>query len=79
MIMSTTINYLQEYIKSKDNHPELVKDYFLKLTEETGELSEAVRKNKIRIDNSSVKVTLTKKFGMLSIMQLLLQTVTILI
>lgn len=28
--MSTIINYLQEYIKSKDNHPELVKDYFLK-------------------------------------------------
>jgi hypothetical protein len=31
--MSTTIKYLQEYIKAKDNHPELVKDYFLKLTE----------------------------------------------
>lgn len=59
--MSTTINYLQEYIKSKDNHPELVKDYFLKLTEETGELSEAVRKNKIRIDNSSVKGTIDEE------------------
>lgn len=53
--MSTTIKYLQEYIKAKDNHPELVKDYFLKLTEEMGELSEAIRKNKIRIENSSVK------------------------
>ena len=41
--MSTTINYLQEYIKSKDNHTELVKDYFLKLTEETGELSERIK------------------------------------
>lgn len=28
--MSTTINYLWEYIKSKDNHHELVKDYSLK-------------------------------------------------
>ena len=56
--MSTTIKYLQEYIKAKDNHPELVKDYFLKLTEEMGELSEAIRKNKIRIENSSVKNTI---------------------
>lgn len=59
--MSTTINYLQEYIKSKDNHPEFVKDYFFKLTEETGEPSEAVRKNKIRIDNSSVKGTIDEE------------------
>lgn len=59
--MSTTVKYLQEYIKSKDNHPELVKDYFLKLTEETGELAEAVRKNKIRIDNSTVKGTIDEE------------------
>lgn len=59
--MSTTIDYLQEYIKSKDNHPELIKDYFLKLTEEVGELSEAIRKNKIRIENSSVKGTLDEE------------------
>lgn len=70
--MSTTIKYLQEYIKSKDNHPELIKDYFLKLTEETGELSEAIRKNKIRKENSSVKGTVDEKFGMLFIMQSLL-------
>ncbi len=59
--MSTTIKYLQEYIKAKDNHPELVKDYFLKLTEEMGELSEAIRKNKIRIENSSVKNTIDEE------------------
>ena len=59
--MSTTIKYLQEYIKAKDNHPELVKDYFLKLTEEMGELSEAIRKNKIRIENSSVKNTIEEE------------------
>ena len=59
--MSTTINYLQEYIKAKDNHPELVKEYFLKLSEEVGELSEAIRKNKIRIENSSVKGTIDEE------------------
>ena len=53
--MSTTINYLQEYIKAKDNHPELVKEYFLKLSEEVGELSEAIRKNKIRIKKQLCK------------------------
>lgn len=33
-----TIKYLQEYIKLKDFKPKQVKDYFLKLSEETGEL-----------------------------------------
>ena len=59
--MSTTINYLQKYIKAKDNHPELVKEYFFKLSEEVGELSEAIRKNKIRIENSSVKGTIDEE------------------
>ena len=40
----TTIRYLQAYIKEKDFHPELLKDYFLKLTEEVGELSRALYK-----------------------------------
>lgn len=39
-----SIAYLQSYIKSKDYSPELVKDYFLKLAEETGELAQAMRK-----------------------------------
>lgn len=30
----TTIKYLQHYIKQKDYNPELLKDYFLKLSEE---------------------------------------------
>ena len=34
---------------------------FLKLTEETGELSEAIRKNKIRKENSSVKGTVDEE------------------
>ena len=41
---NTTIKYLQKYIKEKDYHPELLKDYFLKLSEEVGELSRAMRK-----------------------------------
>lgn len=41
----TTIKYLQNYIKQKDFQPELLKDYFLKLSEEVGELSRAMRKN----------------------------------
>ena len=40
----TTVKYLQNYIKQKDHHPELLKDYFLKLSEEVGELSRAMRK-----------------------------------
>ncbi len=40
----TTIKYLQNYIKQKDYNPDLLKDYFLKLSEEVGELSRAMRK-----------------------------------
>jgi len=39
-----TVKYLQNYIKAKDYRPELSKDYFLKLAEEVGELSRAMRK-----------------------------------
>lgn len=42
---NTTVKYLQRYIKAKDYKPELLKDYFLKLSEEVGELSRAMRKN----------------------------------
>lgn len=48
----TTIKYLQSYIKEKDYHPELLKDYFLKLTEEVGELSRAMRKG-LKANNSA--------------------------
>lgn len=48
----TTIKYLQSYIKEKDFHPELLKDYFLKLSEEVGELSRAMRKG-LKADNSN--------------------------
>ncbi len=40
-----TISKLQKYIKEKDYHPDLKKDYFIKLSEEVGELAQAIRKN----------------------------------
>ncbi|WP_207641454.1 MazG nucleotide pyrophosphohydrolase domain-containing protein [Lacrimispora indolis] len=40
-----TIKYLQQYIKSKDYNPDLTMEYYLKLSEETGELAKAIRKN----------------------------------
>ena len=48
----TTIKYLQTYIKEKDYQPELLKDYFLKLSEEVGELSRAMR-NGLKAPNSN--------------------------
>jgi NTP pyrophosphatase (non-canonical NTP hydrolase) len=50
-----TISALQRYIKAKDFHPDLKKDYFLKLSEEVGELAEAIRKNTTPADTSTFK------------------------
>jgi len=57
----TTIRYLQEYIKSKDYRPELLKDYFLKLSEEVGELAKAMRKNLQRTDETLIKETIDEE------------------
>jgi NTP pyrophosphatase (non-canonical NTP hydrolase) len=57
----TSIKYLQEYIKSKDYNPELKKEYFLKLSEEVGELAKAIRKNNIREEKGSVKETIDEE------------------
>ncbi|MDL2225813.1 hypothetical protein LJC20_06440 [Eubacteriales bacterium OttesenSCG-928-M02] len=51
----TTIAALQQYIKEKDYHPEQIKDYFLKLSEEVGELAEAIRKNTAPVHESTFK------------------------
>ena len=40
----TTIRYLQDYLKQKDFDPGRSMDYFLKLSEEVGELASAIRK-----------------------------------
>ena len=57
----TTIKYLQSYIKSKDCNPELIKDYFLKLAEEVGELANAIHKNKLRKDGEGIKGTIDEE------------------
>ncbi len=57
----TSIQYLQNYIRSKDHHPELVKDYFLKLSGEVGELAEAVRHGLVRSENGGVKGTIDEE------------------
>ena len=58
---NTSIKYLQEYIKSKDYNPDLKKEYFLKLSEEVGELAKAIRKNNVREENGSVKGTVDEE------------------
>lgn len=52
---------MQEYIKSKDFNPEHVKDYFLKLSEETGELARAIRKNLRPTTDKQVKETIEEE------------------
>ena len=57
----TTVKYLQNYIKAKDYKPELKKDYFLKLSEEVGELAKAMRKN-LKADNfENIKGTIDEE------------------
>lgn len=56
----TTVKYLQNYIRAKDNHPELKKDYFLKLSEEVGELAKAMRKD-LRPKESGIKETIDEE------------------
>lgn len=57
----TSIKYLQDYIRAKDFEPELRNDYFLKLTEEVGELSRAIRKNMLRTETESIKDTIDEE------------------
>lgn len=59
--MSTTVHYLQSYIRSKDYHPERAKDYFLKLSEEVGELAEAMRKGLVRAEGDPLKGTIDEE------------------
>ena len=57
----TTIKYLQNYIMSKDYNPKAAKDYFLKLSEEVGELSRAIRKISLRSQSETVKETIDEE------------------
>lgn len=60
MIKEISINKLQKHIKSKDFNPELKHGYFLKLIEEVGELSEAIRK-KQRLKEGKIKGTIEEE------------------
>lgn len=61
MVGKTSVKYLQEYIKAKDYKPEFKKDYFLKLTEEVGELSKAIRKAELYKDTNNIKGTIDEE------------------
>lgn len=56
-----TMRGLQEYIRSKDHHPELKLQYFQKLVEEVGELAKAIRKETRYCDTQNVKGTLEEE------------------
>lgn len=58
----TTVKYSQNYIKQKDYNPELLKDYFLKLLDEVGELSRAMRKGIKAQNNENIKETIDEEF-----------------
>ena len=57
----TTVKYLQNYIKQKDYNPEVLKDYFLKLSEEVGELSRAMRKGLKAQNDKDIKGTIDEE------------------
>ena len=56
-----TIAQLQKYIKEQDYNLESKQGYFLKLTEEVGELSRAMRKNTTPATESEFKGTIEEE------------------
>ena len=56
-----SVRYLQNYLREKDYHPELLKDYFLKLSEEVGELSRAMRKGLKAPNSTEIKGTIDEE------------------
>ena len=60
MLNEISIKKLQNFIKSKDFNPNLKQGYFLKLIEEVGELSEAIRKD-IRLKDNDIKGTVEEE------------------
>lgn len=58
---NTTVKYLQNYIRAKDFQPDLVKDYFIKLSEEVGELARAIRKGICMGDSQEIKGTVDEE------------------
>ena len=60
-MMQITISKLQKYIAQKDFNPELKHEYFMKLSEEVGELSRAMRKNATVTDDRHFKGTVEEE------------------
>lgn len=60
MANEISINKLQNFIKNKDFNPDLKHGYFLKLIEEVGELSEAIRKD-TRLNDGEIKGTIEEE------------------
>lgn len=57
----TTVKYLQNFIRQKDCHAGAEKDYFLKLSEEVGELSRAMRKGLKAPNGTDIKGTIDEE------------------
>lgn len=56
-----TVEYLQKYIKSKDYSPDKKELYFMKLSEEVGELARAMRKDLRPVTDGQVKNTVEEE------------------
>lgn len=57
----TSVKYLQAYIREKDYKPERKQKYFLKLSEEVGELAKAMRKGVLYKEGDSIKGTIDEE------------------
>ncbi|MEG0759388.1 MAG: MazG nucleotide pyrophosphohydrolase domain-containing protein [Raoultibacter sp.] len=56
-----TVEYLQKYIKSKDYDPDKKELYFMKLSEEVGELARAMRKDLRPVNDGQIKETVEEE------------------
>lgn len=61
MNKTLTLKDLQEYIRQTDHRPDHKQDYFYKLVEEVGELSEVIRKDRRMTAGSSIKGTIEEE------------------
>jgi NTP pyrophosphatase (non-canonical NTP hydrolase) len=61
MHQDLTLAKLQAYIKQFDHNPEKRNEYFMKLVEEVGELSEVLRKGKRLDDTGEIKGTIEEE------------------
>ena len=57
----TSIKYLQHFIREKDYNPQAREGYFLKLTEEVGELARAMRKGWKASNAQDIKGTIDEE------------------